>query len=52
MYTSLAHTQEILDNYFEALDPIFADIRDFEDGKDVMKVLEGPVCQAGFKRLN
>ena len=52
MYTSLAQTQEILDGYFEALDPVFADIRDFEDGKNVIEALEGPVCQAGFKRLN
>ena len=52
MYTCLAHTDEIINGYFEALDPIFADIRDFEDGKDVMKALEGPVCQSGFKRLN
>ena len=52
MYTCLAHTPEIINGYFEALDPIFADIRDFEDGKDVMKALEGPVCQSGFKRLN
>ena len=52
MYTCMAHTDEILNGYYEALDPIFADIRDFEDGKDVMKALEGPVCQSGFKRLN
>lgn len=52
MYTCLAHTDEVLDGYFRALDPVFAQIRDFEDGKDVKKALEGPVCQAGFKRLN
>ena len=52
MYACIAHTPDVIDGYFEALDPIFADIRDFEDGKDVMKALEGPVCQAGFKRLN
>ena len=52
MYPCIAHTPEIIDAYYEALDPIFADIRDFEDGKDVMKALEGPVCQSGFKRLN
>ena len=52
MYTCICHTPEIINSYFEALDPIFADIRDFEDGKDVMKALEGPVCQSGFKRLN
>lgn len=52
LYPCICHTPEILDDYFAALDPIFADIRDFEDGKDVMKYLNGPVCQSGFKRLN
>lgn len=52
LYPCLCHTPEILDDYFDKLDPIFADIRDFEDGCDVMKALEGPVCQSGFKRLN
>lgn len=48
----IAHTPEVLDAYFEALEPIFADIRDFEDGRDVMKALDGPICQTGFGRLN
>ena len=48
----IAHTQEILDDYFFELDKVFAQIRDFEDGKDVMKSLDGPICQSGFKRLN
>lgn len=52
LYPCLAHTPDILDDYFEKLDKIFADIRDFEDGRDVMKALDGPVCQSGFKRLN
>ena len=52
MYPCLAHTPEIVDDYFEKLDKIFAQIRDFEDGKDVMQALDGPVCQSGFKRLN
>lgn len=52
IYSCCAHTKEIIDVFFEELDPLFADIRDFEDGKDVMKSLDGPVCQAGFKRLN
>lgn len=52
MYTCIAHTQDIIDAYYDSLDPIFAQIRDFEDGKDVMKALDGPVCQSGFKRLN
>lgn len=52
LYPCIAHTPEILDDYFEKLDKIFADIRDFEDGRDILKSLEGPICQSGFKRLN
>ena len=52
MYTCIAHTPDIIDRYFEELDKVFADIRDFEDGRDISKALKGPVCQSGFKRLN
>ena len=52
MYPSLAHTPEIMDDYFSKLDKVFAQIREFEDGRDVLKALEGPICQSGFKRLN
>lgn len=52
IYTSIAHTPEIVDGYFNALDPIFALIADCESGRDVMALLKGPVCHAGFKRLN
>ena len=51
-YSSMAHTQEIHDGYFEALDPIFALIKQCEDGRDVGELLKGPVCHGGFKRLN
>jgi glutamate-1-semialdehyde 2,1-aminomutase len=46
------HTPEVIDRYFEALDPIFALIRECEQGRDVHSLLKVPVCQAGFKRLN
>lgn len=52
IFSSLAHTPEIVDGYFEALDPIFATIKQCEEGRDVMSLLEGPMCHAGFKRLN
>jgi glutamate-1-semialdehyde 2,1-aminomutase len=52
IFSSLAHTPEIVDSYFQALDPIFALIKQCEDGRDVMSLLKGPVCHAGFKRLN
>ena len=34
------------------LEPLFADIKKFELGEDVFAHLKGPVCHAGFKRLN
>ncbi|PXA96266.1 aminotransferase class III [Nostoc sp. 3335mG] len=52
IYASLAHTREIVDAYFEALDPVFGLITECEAGRDVMTLLRGPVCHAGFKRLN
>lgn len=52
MYTCICHTPDVIDGYFEALDPIFARIREFEDGRDIGKELKGPVCHSGFARLN
>lgn len=52
VYTCLAHTPEIVDGYFEALDPVFALIAECEAGRDVHSLLRGPICHAGFKRLN
>ena len=52
VFASLAHTPDIVDGYFEALDPIFATIKQCEEGRDVMSLLKGPVCHSGFKRLN
>lgn len=52
VYACTEHTPEIVDGYFDALEPIFALIRECEDGRDVLGLLKGPVCHAGFKRLN
>jgi glutamate-1-semialdehyde 2,1-aminomutase len=52
VYTCTEHTPRIVDSYFEALDPVFALIKECEDGRDVTSVLNGPVCHSGFKRLN
>ena len=51
-YACIEHSPHIVDRYFEALDPVFALIRECEDGRDVRSLLKGPVCHAGFKRLN
>ncbi len=52
IFSSLAHTPDVVDGYFDALDPIFGLIKECEEGRDVMSLLKGPVCHAGFKRLN
>jgi glutamate-1-semialdehyde 2,1-aminomutase len=52
IYVCINHTQEVIDKYFESLDPIFALIRECEDGRDVSKLIQGPICHSGFSRLN
>jgi glutamate-1-semialdehyde 2,1-aminomutase len=52
VYTCLAHTDEVLNDYFDCLEPVFALVRECEDGRDVASLLEGPICHSGFKRLN
>jgi glutamate-1-semialdehyde 2,1-aminomutase len=52
VYVCTEHTPAIVDAYFAALDPIFALIRECEDGRDIVPLLKGPVCHGGFKRLN
>lgn len=52
LYVSLAHTPDIIDRYFDDLQPVFRLIRECEDGRDVMALLDGPVCHQGFKRIN
>jgi glutamate-1-semialdehyde aminotransferase len=52
IYACIDHSSEIIDGYFNTLDPLFAQIKKFEEGEDVFAHLKGPVCHAGFKRLN
>jgi len=52
VYVCTEHTDEIIENYFELLQPIFKVISECEDGKDIDGLLESPVCHSGFKRLN
>lgn len=52
VYVCTEHTAEVVDGYFDNLDPIFALIKECEEGRDVMSLLKGPVCHGGFKRLN
>jgi glutamate-1-semialdehyde 2,1-aminomutase len=52
-YASTAHNEDNLKLYFEALNDVYTIIADCENGnKKIENLLKGPVCHAGFKRLN
>ena len=52
-YASTAHTDEHLETYFNALDEVYAFIAKCENGTlKIDKLLKGPLCHGGFKRLN
>ena len=50
LYASLAHTPEILDNYFESLSPIFKSLGSM-DNLGLAKSLPSGPAQSGFIRL-
>jgi len=52
VYSCIEHKKEIVDEYFSELEPIFAIIKQCENGLDVNSLLDGPLCHNGFKRLN
>jgi len=52
IYVATVHTKEIVDRFFTELEPVFALIKECEDGRDVKALLDGPTCSSGFKRLN
>ena len=52
VYACTAHTPDVIEGFLTELDPIFSLIKECEDGRDVISLLKGPVCHAGFKRLN
>jgi glutamate-1-semialdehyde 2,1-aminomutase len=52
VYVCTAHSPDIVERYFDALEPVFALIAQCEGGRDVASLLKGPLCHDGFKRLN
>lgn len=53
LYISLAHTEEIVEKYLQAVNRVFGKIEEIrKKGGDVADDLKGPVCHAGFERLN
>lgn len=52
-YVSLAHTEEVVNNYLEACDKVFSNIHNiFKSKKTISTYLDGEICQTGFQRLN
>jgi glutamate-1-semialdehyde 2,1-aminomutase len=52
IYSSIVHTPDVIETFFEKLAPVFGLIKECEDGRNVMDLLNGPVAHGGFKRLN
>lgn len=53
VYVSLAHTEKILRQYFDACGEVFEKIKKLtETYGSVEQFLEGAVCHSGFERLN
>jgi glutamate-1-semialdehyde 2,1-aminomutase len=52
VYVCTEHTPQIMADYREALDAVFAMIRDCEQGRDISTLLQGPLCHTEFRRLN
>lgn len=51
IYPTLAHTEDVVAQYAEALDAVFAEIAAALDGGNVCALLEGPPAHQGFRRL-
>ncbi|MDC0580890.1 aminotransferase class III-fold pyridoxal phosphate-dependent enzyme [Amylibacter sp.] len=52
LYASNAHDISEFEEYAEILNEVFSLISDCENGRDVSHLLDGPICNTGFKRLN
>ena len=51
-YCSFSHSEAIIQKYLEAVEEVFSLIKKSIDDNSSEKLLKGPVCQSGFKRLN
>ena len=52
VYVCIEHKEQIINQYFENLNDVFAIIAECESGRNIDEYLDGPVCHKGFKRLN
>ena len=52
VYVCTEHNSSIINGYFYEFEKVIKLISECEQGKDVNKLLDGPICHSGFKRLN
>lgn len=52
LYSSLAHTEDLIEKYFTSVDSTFEEISKHIANGTVKQALKGPVCHSGFRRLN
>ena len=52
VYVSVKHKDKILQNYYENLEKVFKIISEYQNGKDIKDLLEGPESLIGLPRLN
>ncbi|MCO4798669.1 MAG: aminotransferase class III-fold pyridoxal phosphate-dependent enzyme [Colwelliaceae bacterium] len=52
IYVSLAHTNEIVEQYIAAASEVFQLIKQGDQDNTLEQLLDGPVCHSGFSRLN
>lgn len=52
VYVSVEHSQDILDKYYDDLSDVFIRVAKALQEGVLEKLLRGPVCNTGFKRLN
>ena len=50
-YPSIAHTDDLIQKYLDALDDIFYQLGKMEEN-ELSKALAGRICHGGFKRIN
>jgi len=52
VYSCIDHKPDVVEKFFETLDPVFSVVKGCEEGGDVKSLLNGPICHSAFRRLN
>lgn len=52
VFVCIDHTEEVLNEFFLTLDPVFGLVKSCQEGRDIKTLLKSPVCHTGFARLN